>query len=832
MRPREQGVNGDILGGLQQNSFGETPMQTTRRLLLLLFLAVSFAPSLPLLAQQVIATVPVGAKPGGVAVNPVTNKIYVANGLCNDNDTCGPGTVTVVDGASDNIATVNVGIGPGFVAANSATNKIYVTNGCGADPNCVSPGTVTVIDGVTDTTITTLTAGLYPGFIAVNRVTNKIYVVNNCGNDPNCGSAGTVTVIDGATNTINATITVGGNPFGVDVNPVTNKIYVVNNCGNDPNCASTGTVTVIDGATNNTTSVNVGSAPFFEAVDSVTNKIYVANACGNDVNCQSHGTVTVIDGATNNTTTVDVGAFRPFGVALNAVTDKIYVVNVCGNDPACASAGTVTVIDGATNNTTPVNVESFPYFAAVDSVTNKVYVVNAFCNKLKKHVGLDCSSGPGAVTAIDGATNNIVPVTVGDGPFFLGVNATTNRIYAPNVGDATVSVIAGASSAPQQFVPVTPCRLLDTRPEKGGSGPIPGGTSLAFNLPQLAQSASPPCASLASAAAYSLNVSVVPEGPLGYLTIWPTGEDQPVVATLNSLDGRIKADAAIVPAGYQGDISIYSTQTTNVILDINGYFAPVSGSTLAFYPMTPCRIADTRKSNFPPGLGTPFLSAKTPRDFPVLSSTCNIPNTAQAYSLNLSAVPYPGLGHPLGYLEVWPKGQMPANPVSTLNNLTGTVVANAAIVPTGTGGDITVFPSNNTDLVIDINGYFAPAGPGGLSLYPAAPCRVIDTRKVGGGQPFSGSLSPPVDVVDSTCAPPSTAQAYVFNATVVPYGALGYLTLWQNDPEHQPVVSTLNALDSAITNNMAIVPTADGKIDAYASGTTQLILDISSYFAP
>ena len=102
---------------------------------------------------------------------------------------------------------------------------------------------------------------------------------------------------------------------------------------------------------------------------------------------------------------------------------------------------------------------------------------------------------------------------------------------------------------------------------------------------------------------------------------------------------------------------------------------------------------------------------------------------------------------------------MPADPVSTLNNLTGTIVANAAIVPAGTGGEISVYPSNDTDLVIDINGYFATPGPGGLSLYPAAPCRVIDTRKIGSGQPFSGTLSPPVDVVDSPCGTPGTAQA-------------------------------------------------------------------------
>ena len=107
------------------------------------------------------------------------------------------------------------------------------------------------------------------------------------------------------------------------------------------------------------------------------------------------------------------------------------------------------------------------------------------------------------------------------------------------------------------------------------------------------------------------------------------------------------------------------------------------------------------------------------------------------------------------------------------------------------------------------------------------PCRVIDTRK-GQGQ-FIGTIV--VDTTDSQCAPLSTAQAYVFNATVVPSGSLGYLTLWP-DSGSQPLVSTLSALDGAITSNMAIVPNIDGSIDAFASNLTQLILDISSYFAP
>jgi hypothetical protein len=108
---------------------------------------------------------------------------------------------------------------------------------------------------------------------------------------------------------------------------------------------------------------------------------------------------------------------------------------------------------------------------------------------------------------------------------------------------------------------------------------------------------------------------------------------------------------------------------------------------------------------------------------------------------------------------------------------------------------------------------------------------VFDTRAIGNGQPFNGTLSPPVNVVAGPCAIPAAAVAYVFNATVLPSPTLGYLTLWP-DTRGQPGVSTLNAPDGVTASNMAIVPTLNGKIDAYAAGATQLILDISSYFAP
>jgi hypothetical protein len=106
---------------------------------------------------------------------------------------------------------------------------------------------------------------------------------------------------------------------------------------------------------------------------------------------------------------------------------------------------------------------------------------------------------------------------------------------------------------------------------------------------------------------------------------------------------------------------------------------------------------------------------------------------------------------------------------------------------------------------------------------------VLDTRSNGGA--FSGQRNPPVNVAASPCNLPSTAQGYVFNATAIPVGSLGYLTLW-TDGDPQPTASTLNAVDGAVTSNMAIVGNQDGKTDAYAYGLTQLLMDISSYFAP
>ena len=88
-------------------------------------------------------------------------------------------------------------------------------------------------------------------------------------------------------------------------------------------------------------------------------------------------------------------------------------------------------------------------------------------------------------------------------------------------------------------------------------------------------------------------------------------------------------------------------------------------------------------------------------------------------------------------------------------------------------------------MVIDINGYFAPALPGpGLPFETVTPCRVVDTRGSTGpfGGPFlSADSTRSFTVPISSCDIPTNAQAYSLNMTVVPHAPLNYLPPGQPD---------------------------------------------------
>jgi hypothetical protein len=391
------------------------------------------------------------------------------------------------------------------------------------------------------------------------------------------------------------------------------------------------------------------------------------------------------------------------------------------------------------------------------------------------------------------------------------------------------------------FYPLTPCRVVDTRANSGFTG--------AFGAPSLVASATRSfpvpasfCGAPPSSQAYSMNMTVVVPsgGGLGYLSSWPAGQTLPVVATLNALNGGVIGNAAIVPAGVDSAISVFANDPTDLVVDMNGYFAsPSSSQALAFYPVTPCRIADTRStSGFSGPFGPPSLvGGAEGRPFPMQGS-CGIPTTALAYSVRFTVVP-PGS---LSYLTAYPTGD-PLPVAATLNDREGGVLGNQAIVPAGTGtdGPVSVYVTNNTDLVIDINGYFAPPGPEALYFYPLTPCRVADTRAGSGftgafGQPsLMGGTSREFPMLSSSCNIPSSAQAYSLNMTVVvPDGeGLGYLTAYPTG-QSVPVAATLNALYGGVVGAAAIVPanSSTGDISVFASNPTDLVIDINGYFAP
>jgi serine protease len=195
-----------------------------------------------------------------------------------------------------------------------------------------------------------------------------------------------------------------------------------------------------------------------------------------------------------------------------------------------------------------------------------------------------------------------------------------------------------------------------------------------------------------------LNFTAVPKTVLSYFTAYP-GFTDPFVSVMNSDDGRILANNAILAAGVYGTVTMYGSQPTDIIVDVNGYFdAPGGPGALDFYPMVPCRVADTRN-----GFGAPQPNAE--RVFDVKNSPCNPPAEARAYFMNLTAVP---LG-PLPFVTAYPTGgNRPL--VSTLNSFEGNIVANGAIIPASAQGKISVFTytATGSHVVLDLMGYFAP----------------------------------------------------------------------------------------------------------------------------
>jgi hypothetical protein len=116
------------------------------------------------------------------------------------------------------------------------------------------------------------------------------------------------------------------------------------------------------------------------------------------------------------------------------------------------------------------------------------------------------------------------------------------------------------------FYMVTPCRAFDTRKPTGAYG----GPQLAGLVQRNFHSAGSVCGVPASARGLSLNATIVPPAPVGYLLLWGGGP-LPTATTLNDADASIVSNAAVV-AMTAGQLSAWSSNATHLLVDVNGYF--------------------------------------------------------------------------------------------------------------------------------------------------------------------------------------------------------------------------------------------------------------------
>lgn len=311
-----------------------------------------------------------GSFPIGIDINPITNKLYVANQFSN--------TISVIDIDKSKVEkNIDVGNSPYDVDVNPFSNRIYASNR--------DSDTISVIDGFTNKELTNISVGDSPLGIGINLGRGWVYVANL--------DSKTITVIDAINNHIIKTLKYASLPYDIVINPVTDKVYV-SDLGKD-------SVLVLDGSNNTLVStIPVGLNPSVLAINTQTNTIYVSNF--------SNDTVSIINGTSNKVeTNIKVGN-NPVGIAVNPRINKIYVNNLADN--------TISVINGTTNkvienislepaiiasgvNTPFINVPlkvTFPLIAtklAVDPSTNFTYVTNPRSN---------------GIITIDGKTDKII----------------------------------------------------------------------------------------------------------------------------------------------------------------------------------------------------------------------------------------------------------------------------------------------------------------------------------------------------------------------------------------------------------------------------------------
>jgi hypothetical protein len=392
-----------------------------------------------------------------------------------------------------------------------------------------------------------------------------------------------------------------------------------------------------------------------------------------------------------------------------------------------------------------------------------------------------------------------------------GVLVTTDRSPAAGQG------------RPAAYTPLpTAGRLLDTRPgaptidgQLAGAGRRESGTVTA--IPVTGRLAVP-----ADATSVVVNITADAPEATGYLSVFPCDAEVPVASNLNFRAGRTVAVLATSRLAADGSICVFNHGSTHVIADVAGWFGP---SDLEMLP-APRRLLDTRPGA-PTADGTFAGAGARPAGSTLrlpVAGRAGVPGAAHTVVLSVT-VDAAAQG---GYVTVVPCDGPPTT-ASTVNHRPGDTVANAAMTRLGPGGEVCLYTSGQTDLIVDVAGWASAA-----ALQPLdTPRRVLDTRQgsftadgqfVGIGRQAAGST---LDLpVAGRVGVPADAGAVVLNVTADAARSQGFLTVHPGG-SGRPTASNLNYQAGDTVANAVIAPVgADGGVCVFTSAATDLVVDV------
>ena len=374
----------------------------------------------------------------------------------------------------DVIATIPVGNYPNGVAFSPDGTKAYVTNRLGHSVSVIDTNTHTL--NASKPTITGY-VGWKPAGVAFSLDGTRAYVANNSeAVDPT--NTDNVSVITTATNSFDRTISVGDQPFGVAISPDGTKAYVTNG-GDD-------TVSVIrtaDNTVTDTIATGIGDVPHTVAFSPDGTRAYVTNSGTTQVGGFRY-TISIIDTSTNAVNVAPAIARitgvgdRPRGVAFSPDGTKAYVtirnfnlVRVLDTDPK--SPGFNTAIDSFTVGWHPSAVAFSPdgtkaYVTNETDDTVSVIDTTTYNEIATITVGIE----PGAVAV--SPDGNIAYVTNAQSDTVSVIDLRANAISSDSGGGTDPGIFLNVAGPVGESAPETPIYY-------GGSN-LPGGSQYVLTL--------------------------------------------------------------------------------------------------------------------------------------------------------------------------------------------------------------------------------------------------------------------------------------------------------------------------------------------------------------